>query len=269
MMFAVFDEYIRRWQLQPDGEPLITPRASLLAVTRAGEPAMLKVAGLGSEVLGNAVLSWWAGQGAVAVLASDGAAVLLERAPDSGKLLRIYEEGRDEEAISIIASVAVALHARRITPPPEGLTLLATWFAGLPAAAERLGGVLHDSALAAATLFDGHTELTVLHGDLHHENVLHFGERGWLAIDPKGVLGERTFEYVPQLIDPDDNGDFDLARLERQIALTATVADLDPNRLRRWLLAWAGLQAVWWLEDGKPAEPSLRVAGAMATQITW
>jgi streptomycin 6-kinase len=34
-------------------------------------------------------------------------------------------------------------------------------------------------------------EKVVLHGDMHHGNVLNFGSRGWLAIDPKGLIGER------------------------------------------------------------------------------
>jgi streptomycin 6-kinase len=36
----------------------------------------------------------------------------------------------------------------------------------------------------------------VLHGDLHHDNVLDFGRRGWLAIDPHGLFGERGFDYA-------------------------------------------------------------------------
>lgn len=32
-------------------------------------------------------------------------------------------------------------------------------------------------------------------GDAHHSNILDFGERGWLAIDPKRVTGERYYDY--------------------------------------------------------------------------
>jgi streptomycin 6-kinase len=39
--------------------------------------------------------------------------------------------------------------------------------------------------------------------DLHHENILDFGERGWLVIDPKRVIGERTFDYSILFCDPD------------------------------------------------------------------
>jgi streptomycin 6-kinase len=45
-------------------------------------------------------------------------------------------------------------------------------------------------------------EVGVLHGDLHHGNVLDFGVRGWLAIDPKGLLGERGFDFANIFTNP-------------------------------------------------------------------
>lgn len=263
----MFDVYLRDWGLEVDGEVAVTPRAKLLPVTYAGQPAMLKVALFPNETVGNAVLAWWDGQGAARVLAADGAAVLLERAATSGSLLKLYQEGRDEECIEVIADVAAALHAPRHTQPPPGTTTLAEWFVGLESAAERLGGALHASAKAAATLLASSADDVVLHGDLHHDNILYFGDRGWLAIDPKGVRGERTFDYVPQLLDPDDATGLDVARLERQLALTAAAGAVDAGRLRLWLLAWAGLTAAWWSDDGKSPAPSLRVAEAVASNV--
>ncbi len=34
----------------------------------------------------------------------------------------------------------------------------------------------------------------LLHGDLHHENILWDDALGWLAIDPKGVIGPKPME---------------------------------------------------------------------------
>ena len=263
----MFAPFLRRWGLDVDGEEIVTPRARLLPVTRLGQPAMLKTALFPSEIHGNAVMTWWDGQGAARVLAAAGATVLLERAEPTGTLVRLYDEGRDAEAIAVIADVAAALHAPRTAAAPVGAARLSDWFVDLPPAAERLGGVLHDSATAAAELFGEATDEMLLHGDLHHDNILHFGERGWLAIDPKGVQGERIFEFVPQLFDPDARTALDVSKLDRQIGLTVASAGVDPARLRLWLLAWAGLLATWWSEDGKPPEPSLSVAKAVAA--TW
>ena len=46
-------------------------------------------------------------------------------------------------------------------------------------------------AETAQALLADPRERSVLHGDLHHDNALDFGARGWRAIDPKGLIGER------------------------------------------------------------------------------
>ncbi|MBT3427488.1 MAG: phosphotransferase [Gammaproteobacteria bacterium] len=37
-------------------------------------------------------------------------------------------------------------------------------------------------------------DVSVLHGDLHHDNILQDSRLGWVAIDPKGVVGPRIFD---------------------------------------------------------------------------
>jgi len=51
-------------------------------------------------------------------------------------------------------------------------------------------------------LADQH-DVGVLHGDIHHGNILDFGPRGWLTIDPKGLIGERDFDYANLFCNPD------------------------------------------------------------------
>jgi streptomycin 6-kinase len=55
----------------------------------------------------------------------------------------------------------------------------------------------------ANVLLSSPQDEVVLHGDLHHGNILDFGTRGWLAIDPKGLLGERGFDYANIFTNPD------------------------------------------------------------------
>ena len=38
---------------------------------------------------------------------------------------------------------------------------------------------------------------------MHHDNILDFGERGWLVIDPKRLHGERAFDYANIFCNPD------------------------------------------------------------------
>lgn len=274
---AVFARYLARWNLTVDGDPIVTPRANLLPVRFEGGPAMLKIALYPSETRGNAVMAWWAepseerangaSTGAAPVLASDGAAILLARADEQGSLLRLLDQGRDDEAVRVIVDTAAALHAPRTAQPPADLPPLERWFADLRTGAERYGGVLRTSAAAAARLLESRRDRAILHGDLHHENILDFGPAGWLAIDPKGVVGERAFDHVHHLFDPDDKGLPDIDTVERHLLLTADLAGLERSRLRTWLLAWAGLSATWWLDDGVGAAPAVAVAEAMAARL--
>jgi streptomycin 6-kinase len=73
-------------------------------------------------------------------------------------------------------------------PPSSALMPLTKWFGPT---AEIHGGILRVAAETAADLLATQHDVVVLHGDVHHENVLGFGSRGWLAIDPKALVGER------------------------------------------------------------------------------
>ena len=110
----------------------------------------------------------------------------------------------------------------------------------------------------------------MLHGDLQHRNVLDFGARGWLAIDPKRLLGDRAFDYTTMFSNPDlcGPGIHVATRPERfhaRVEQACRLADLERTRLLRWIAASAGLSAVWFRDDGDPADTDEAVA-VMALQ---
>ncbi|HET6159513.1 MAG TPA: aminoglycoside phosphotransferase family protein [Dongiaceae bacterium] len=262
----MFDDHLKRWSLIPDGEPIVTHCSHLLPVLCGGVPAMLKIAHEEEERRGPDLMIWWNGDGAARVLARDGDAVLLERATGHRSLVQMAREDHDDEASRIICRVAARLHAPRRQALPE-LIPLRQWFAELEPAASKHGGILARAAAVARELLDQPREVGVLHGDLHHGNVLDFGERGWFAIDPKRLLGERGFDFANILRNPD----LDIAkapgRLARQATIIAEAARLDRTRLLRWILAYAGLFAVWILGDGDDATLDLTVAEIAAAEI--
>jgi len=161
----------------------------------------------------------------------------------------------------IICGVGNRLHAPRAAPLPTGLIPLRSWFRALAPAAATHGGI-YDAALATAeALFADPRDICLLHGDLHHENVLDGGERGWLVIDPKGLLGERTYEYATTLCNPDAAMALSPGRLARQLGVIAEAARLDRRRLLAWTLAHAGVSAAWCMADGHDPAPALQIAG--------
>jgi streptomycin 6-kinase len=265
----MFNDYLERWQLTPDGDPIITPTSRLLPVRRSGSPAMLKVAVHSEERRGNRLMTWWNGNGTARVLIHDDDAILMERAAGGTSLADLARNDRDDEASRIICATVAGLHARE-TPPPDvvkDLVPLTHWFEGLKPAANAHGGILSVCAATASELLAAPHDVMVLHGDIHHGNVLDFGPRGWLAIDPKGLIGERGFDYANLLCNPDTATATSPSRMARRLEVVAAAAAIDRSRLLRWLVAWAGLSAAFSIEDGGSPKEALTVAELAAAEL--
>ena len=260
----MFDEYLKKWNLVPDGQPIITHSSSLLPVRRDQTPAMLKIAREAEEKFGAALLVWWAGEGAARVLLHEDHALLLERAQGENSLSHFARTGHDADATRILCASIAELHRPRHKPLPQ-LVPLSQWFADLFPAAQSHGGILVSCATTARELLSHPQQEVVLHGDIHHGNVLDFGERGWLAIDPKRLWGERGFDYANIFCNPDPKMATDRHLFSRRLEIVAKTARLDRKRLLQWILAWSGLSASWSLGDGERADLALAVA-AIATE---
>lgn len=255
-----FTPWLALWGLAADGAPITTQGSRLLPVMRGDEPAMLKLPDGEHERLGHLPLEYWNSDGAARLLArsASGSAMLIERATGSRSLSAMARSGAtgDDAATEILCDATAALHKRR-GPAPAGLIPLETWFAELFPMATKRGGILARSAAAATELLAAQREVVPLHADLHHDNVLDFGARGWLAIDPKCVIGDRAFEYTilfcdPDLADPEPPVATLPGRFERRLEIVLAKSGLERERLLKWILAWCGLSATWFLGDDDP-----------------
>lgn len=241
------------WRLVPDAALQTTHSSWVLPVRHEGAPAMLKVARNPNERSGYRLMTWWDGQGAAKVFASSTDALLMERATGADDLARMAWSGRDDDACRILCDTVARLHAPRHGPIPE-LHPLETWFQPLFQLATE-HAALAPAADTARQLLATPQTVGPLHGDLHHENVLDFGVRGWLAIDPHGLLGERTFDYAniftnPDLSDPSRPLATMPGRLEARLGVMIEATGIEAGRLLRWIVAWTGLSAAWFIEDG-------------------
>jgi streptomycin 6-kinase len=237
-----------------------------MPVRYQGRAAMLKIAREQEEKFGGLLMCWWQGEGAARVLAWHDDGILLERAQGSLSLPQMVRDGDDRQATAILCQVIARLHAPRSQPLPE-LIPLDQWFNSLWPAAQAHGGMLRLSATAAAELLTSPRELSVLHGDIHHDNVLDFGERGWLVIDPKRLYGERAFDYANIFCNPNYGVATDPDIFLRRVEQVCQLAGLDRQRLLQWILAWAGLSAAWFMEDGEAADIDFRVAEQAARAL--
>ena len=258
------EPYLSRWRLRRDGAAIETPHAQLWPVLTAdGELAMLKVSSETEEQNGHRLLRWWDGDGAARLLAHEGPAILIERARGDSLRQRSID-GNDDACTTILCQVLQQLHRPRSAPPAE-LVCLRTWFADLLQPRAALPPLLEQCRSLAEELLQDEQEIRPLHGDLHHDNVMDFGARGWLAIDPKRLLGDRAFDYTTLFSNPDlcGPGIHVATRPERfaaRLEQVSTLAGLERARLLRWIAASMGLSAVWFRDDGDPADVDEAVA---------
>lgn len=267
-MSGTFQPWLDRWGLIPDGAPFETPftKSWLMPVRQGQTPAMLKVVTTAFERDGGAIMAWWNGEGAAPVLAVDEGALLLERAIGNRSLSVMAKTGQDDEATRIICAAVARLHQPR---PPIGLALppLSHRFASQAERALEIGGAVAQGLALAMELVAAPRDVVTLHGDIHHGNILDFGDRGWLAIDPQGVLGERAYDYANTLRNPDFATATQPGRLARQLKVVSDAAGLDPRRLLQWVFAHAALSACWCVEDGMDPKLGIAIAEMAAAEL--
>jgi len=264
-----FQPWLTRWRLTADG-PGFTSRfgSALLPVISEGRPAMLKLAAHVEEINGAALMDWYQGRGAARVFARDANAVLLERLVGTASLADMARAGRDDEATAILCDAAGDLHAPRGRPTPPTLVPLLAWFRALGEAAVASAGIYARAHAVSNALLAAPRDVVVLHGDLHHDNVLDAGDRGWLAIDPKGLIGERSFEYANLFRNPDIDIALAPGRMARQMANVVRCANVDPRRLLEWIFAYACLGAAWSSSSGHDPAPGLAIAAIAEAALT-
>ena len=233
-----------------------------------GNRVVLKVSSLSDEKNSGTVLEAFQGAGIVRVHKSDHGAVLLERLDPATELVELVLSGRDDEATHILAST-IGLMANH--EPPPGCPTLFDWARAFDRyIGEQSGGpislqLVREAESVYRNLALSQRQTMLLHGDLHHYNVLFDSSRGWIAIDPKGVVGELEYELGTIIRNPVELPDFYISRaiVERRLKQLTDALRLDYDRALRWSFAQAVLSAIWGLEDGFTVtadHPSLRLA---------
>jgi streptomycin 6-kinase len=197
-------------------------------------------------------------------------ALLLERLEPGTKLSELCDTD-DEGAIS--AAVNVMRSLRRPAPLVHEFPSVADWGEGFARHRARYEGT---SGPLPARLFDeaealfhdlnaSADEPVLLHGDLHQGNIIAARRAPWLAIDPKGIVGEAAYEVGALLRNPNDRilGWPNLPRvMGRRIRQLSEELGFERERVRGWGLSQAILASVWSCEERD--SPSFGVACAEA-----
>lgn len=221
------------------------------------------------ELRGAHYLSWRGGNGAVRLLGFEGQRMLLEYAGDHLLVHDLVERG-DNFASEVAAEVMAKLFSPSDTPLPVALQPLRDRFVSLfrKARTDRDAGTESpyvEAAAIAERLLSNPRDIRPLHGDLHHDNILH-GPRGWLAIDPKGVLGDPGFDAANLFYNPLDRDDLclDPQRIAFMADLFARTLGQDPRAILDHGIAYGCLSSSWHAEDGNLVEENRELAVAAA-----
>jgi streptomycin 6-kinase len=259
-----------RWKVSAPELIAETFSSRIWKVTREdGSPAIVKdlkpFDDVADELRGEHYLAWRRGEGAVRLLGRDGHRMLIEYAGDRLLSEHLAEHG-DDAATAIAAGVMAKLLSSSEHTPPPNLQPLRERYASLfrVAKADRTTGrtslYVHAADIAERLLADQH-EIKPLHGDLHHDNIL-FGPRGWLAIDPKGVLGDPGFDAANMFYNPLDRDDLclDPRRIEHMADIFGETLGQSPRAILDHAIAYGCLSAAWHREDKNAVDENRELA---------
>nr|WP_272954702.1 aminoglycoside phosphotransferase family protein [Kribbella sandramycini] len=268
---------IDRWDCVPDGDWMHGEVGVIVPVRRAGEPLVLKVSFTHpGNVHEPDAYAAWQGRGAVHLYERSDAdyAMLLERAQQ----LTLCDSDAD------VAVVGGQMSRRLAIPAVAGLPRLQDqadeWAAELQQNAAEFAGLLPDAvvegALAAIDDVVRVQPEVVIHGDLHHRNILRADREPWLAVDPKGLIGDPAYDAVTFLKARTlvlVHGDLK-AGLLRELAAYCEAAELDPARAGRWIQLelvrttyWGRRFGAGTNRRGQPLDPILRTLEELA--VSW
>lgn len=197
-------------------------------------------------------LQAFAGFGGMKVLLAQKGFLVLEKAVP-GISLKSYFPSKDNDSIEITCNIINVLHQAPI-PKTSKFPNIHDWLKRLDhdTSNKNLKNYLHKARDIGDQLLATAPDSVLLHGDLHHENIIKHGDN-WVVIDPKGVIGEPAYEIatfirnpIPELLKSRN-----IARIiNNRIAYFAYKLKIKPERIKGWCFVQAVLAWVWILEDG-------------------
>ena len=195
-----------------------------------------------------AALQAFSGFGATSIRAEAPGWLLLERAVPADSL-KTYFPVQDELAASVVCKVMRRLHQAPLLQAP--FLTIDNWLSILNQDWDMDSHDLQQARLLRDHLLATSAKPVLLHGDLHHDNILQNGNE-WMVIDPKGIIGEPLFEIaaflrnpMPELMAHPEVGTI----TQRRIQQFSDSLGCSYQRIAQWCFVQAVLAQIWALED--------------------
>lgn len=171
----------------------------------------------------------------------------------------LFLQGSEEASIAIFAEVVKKLHENKDKKLDYGffqtIEQRCSLLHSFESYNDRLQKLLPQAAKVADQLVASQGKQLLLHGDLHHENMLQSGD-DWVMIDPQGVIGEVEYEIGAFIRNPifilleQDNLEQIIAHRFNRLS---QLLNLDKQRIIDWSFVQAILAACYSEQDGQDA----------------
>lgn len=203
-------------------------------------------------------LKAFADYGAVPMISEDieknGLIILKQALP--GRSLRSYFPFRERDSLAIASMLMQRCH-RAPLPSHHHFPSLRERMSILDQSWDIPLHYLHKARYYRDLLIRSSLNETLLHGDLHHDNILEDGS-DWVFIDPKGLIGDPAYEAstfignpIPYLWKTSEgfNGMSAQEMIQKRIIFFAETFKCPPERIQHWCFVHAVLAWAWALED--------------------
>lgn len=232
----------------------LTYHYAAIAIQSNGGECVFKC-GVPNEALVNEIhaLQYFDGNGAVKLLDSDENKgwLLLERCSPGVSLSQLNDDRATLIAIQTMQSLW-----RPIDSHHWKFRHIKNWLQGLQRAEQSNSSIpkklIHDAIFMSEELLSSLGKMVLLHGDLHHDNILSASRQPFLAIDPTGIVGEREYEVGAFMRNPYSiiETQTNLKKyFDRRLSIITELTEFDRKRLLMWTFVQAVLAAWWHVED--------------------
>lgn len=235
------------------------------ALSNTEQPVILKIS-YDAESIANEkhALTIFNGNGAIRLIDvnKNYNALLLQQAIPGMTLTSLYPE-QSEYVMDCYVNTLEKLHSNNLTNM-QNHRHIADWLKVIDKLTpDQIPKALLNRAINLRDkLLQSMRPLVFLHGDLHHDNILQHGNE-WVAIDPKGIIGEPEFEiaafyfmYVSELAKTVNVKNI----IQASVSLLAQKSKLDADRIMDWVFVRLVLMAAWQIEDNEAPSWALKLA---------
>jgi streptomycin 6-kinase len=254
----IIGEIERNWSLEiAEPFPNLSYHYVAPCVFKTGGEAVVKIGFPGEKtttVNEIRMLEFLDGRGVCRLLRFDESrsALLLEKMSPGENLKEIC--GKNDAAKAVGIAIKAMRGFWREPPETSEFPRLEQWFEGLQIA-EKIN-FAPEHVKKARRFFDelnsSTKAKTLLHGDFHHENILSAEREKFLAIDPKGIVGDIGYDLSVFMINHAHwlKSEPDLPeKLDGAIRAFSEAFAVEPQNLRKWIFAHSVLSAWWTFEE--------------------